>query len=149
VPPQLSLSGRQCQTRLAHAAWANQCEQAVWRISQQQTPDCVELRIASDEACQLCWQIVRWGGELVRPAGLGLGLLHCRVYRWRYGLRAWWCHLPGADRLVERRGFLLRLRTELRLQHADALLVLARRGCMLPRERVEAHQRAVCRFMED
>jgi hypothetical protein len=35
VPPHLSLGSRQCQTRLAHAAWANQCEQAVWRISPQ------------------------------------------------------------------------------------------------------------------
>src|SRR5262245_23100586 len=51
--------------------------------------------------------------------------------------------------MVERRSFLLRLRTKLRLQQAGALLVLARRRCMLPCERVESHKRAVCRLMED
>src|SRR6185295_19679492 len=91
---------------------------------------------------------MHWEGDHMRSAGLGPGLRHGRVYWLRHALRAWWCQLPGTDQLVERRGFLLRLRTKLRLQHTDALLVLARRRRMLPCERVKAHQRAVCRLVE-
>src|SRR5712692_3113380 len=57
-----------CQSRLPDTASAGQCEQTRVR---ERGPDCGELAAASDETCQLGWQVASRfaGGKLVPSRG--------------------------------------------------------------------------------
>ena len=93
---------------------------------------------------------------VTEPAELDLASDQRRLRRWRLGRlarprRSRRCHAGGRplleDLAIQPAGVGLRLRPEVVPQDVHALLVLAEGGAPLPQLGVQAHQRAVHRFL--